>query len=178
MELLFTGLLHTGDTPEKDNLDDKEWVISYLKSWGLNVPEPDGDGIARLKTLRNAIKSIILAVNEGKSPDEDDLREIVSALAGSQMTFALTAPVGEFRLSLQPVKKDWDWALHQIAASFAQVLASGEIKRIKVCENDACRRIFYDESKNLARRWCGTACGNLMNVREYRKRQKEKEQEG
>ena len=130
---------------------------------------------ARLKALRQAIKNIIFAVNENRNVDEDDLREIRSALAGSQMTFALTLPAGEFKLSLQPVKKDWDWALHQIAASFAQVLSSEEMKRIKVCENPECREIYCDESKNQTRRWCSTACGNLVKVREFRKRQKEKE---
>lgn len=165
-----------GSKGESDRLDDKEWVRGFLENWGLHVGTPGDEEIKRLKTLRQSISNIIFAVNENRNVDEDDLREVRSALAGAQMTFALTLPAGEFKLSLQPVKKDWDWALHQIAASFAQVLSSDEIKRIKVCENPECREVYYDESKNQTRRWCGTACGNLVKVREFRKRQKEKKE--
>lgn len=175
MKFLFTGLLGSENMRGADKLDDNEWVIAYLKCWAIDAPAPDAEDIARLKTLRGAIKNIVFALSEDRPPDEDDLRQLVSALAGSQMTFALTSPGGEYKLSLEPVKKDWDWALHEIAASFAQVLSSDEIKRIKVCENDECRAVFFDESKNKTRRWCSPACGSLVNVREFRKRQKEKE---
>lgn len=174
MKYLFLDLL--GSEGVNDRLDEKEWVRVFLESWGLHVGKPGGEEIARLKTLRQAIKNIIFAVNEGRNVDEDDLMEIRSALAGAQMTFALTLPAGEFKLSLQPVKKDWDWALHQIAASFAQVLSSEDLKRVKVCENPGCREVYFDESKNQTRRWCSTSCGNLIKVREFRKRQKEKEE--
>lgn len=174
MKFLFQALLSSEG--ESDKLNDKEWVRSFLENEGLHVDAPGSDEIARLKKLRQSIKSIIFALNENRNPEEDDLREITNALAGSQMTYALTIPGGEYKLSLQPVKKDWDWALHEIAASFAQVLSSEEIKRIKVCENPECREVFYDESKNQTKRWCSTACGNLIKVREFRKRQKEKEE--
>ncbi len=172
MKFLFLDLL--GSEDKDDRLYDKEWVKGFLENWGLHVGTPGEEEISRLKTLRQAIKNIIFAVNGNRNVDEEDLMKIRSALAGSQMTFALTLPAGEFKLSLQPVKQDWDWALHQIAASFAQVLSSEDMKRIKVCENPECRDVYFDESKNQTRRWCGTACGNLVKVREFRKRQKEK----
>lgn len=155
-------------------LDDKEWVAGFLERWGLSVPAPAEQELECLKILRQAMKNIVVALNDNRGPDEDDLREVVSALAGSHMSYALTAPAGEFQLSLQPVKKDWDWALHEIAASFAKVISSEDKTRIKICENADCGWVFYDESKNKTRRWCGPACGNLIKVREFRKRQKEK----
>jgi predicted RNA-binding Zn ribbon-like protein len=174
MEFPFTELVNS-KTVKKDRLDDKEWVDSYLKRWGLEVPAPSQEDIARLKTLRQAMKNAITALTQARNPDEDDLREVISALAGSHMSYALTTPGGEFQLSLQPIKKDWDWALHEIAASFAKIISSEDKTRIKICENADCGWVFYDESKNKTRRWCGTSCGNLIKVREFRKRQKEKE---
>jgi predicted RNA-binding Zn ribbon-like protein len=176
MEFPFTELLNSKRS-NKDKLNDTEWVEGFLKRWGLDVGAPSEEEVGRLKTLRQAMKNIVVALVENRGPDEDDMREVVSALAGSHMTFALTAPAGDFQLSLQPVKKDWDWALHEIAASFAKVLSSEDKMRIKICENAECGWVFYDESKNKTRRWCGAACGNLIKVREFRKRQKEKNEE-
>jgi predicted RNA-binding Zn ribbon-like protein len=176
MEFPFTELVNSR-RGENDKLDDKEWVGAYLKRWGLEVPAPSGEDIARLKTLRQAMRSVITALTESRGPDEDDLREVISALAGSHMSYALTAPAGEYQLSLQPLKKDWDWALHEIAASFAKIISTEDRTRIKICENADCGLVFYDESKNQARRWCGQTCGNLIKVREFRKRQKEKNEE-
>lgn len=173
MEFPFTELLNS-NRGGGDKLNDTEWLTGFLKRWGLEVGAPSGEEIARLKTLRQAMANITEALTSGSGPDEDDMREVISALAGSHMTFALTAPAGEWQLSLQPVKKDWDWALHEIAASFAKVISSEDKTRLKVCENAECGMVFYDESKSRTRRWCGSACGNLIKVREFRKRQKEK----
>lgn len=176
MEFPFTELVNSKQG-KKDKLDDPEWLSGFLKRWGLEVSAPSEGDIERFKTLRQAMKNVIVALNNSRGPDEDDLREVVSALAGSHMSYALTAPAGEFQLSLQPVKKDWDWALHEIAASFAKILSSEDKSRVKICENADCGWVFYDESKNQTRRWCDTACGNLIKVREFRKRQKEKNEE-
>ncbi|MGE5494434.1 MAG: CGNR zinc finger domain-containing protein [Burkholderiales bacterium] len=173
MEFPFTELLNS-NRGGGDKLNDAAWITGFLKRWGLKVGAPSAEDIERLKTLRQAMANIVDALTTGRGPDEDDMREVISALAGSHMTFALTAPAGEWQLSLQPVKKDWDWALHEIAASFAKVLSSEDKSRLKVCENAECGMVFYDESKSRTRRWCGSACGNLIKVREFRKRQKEK----
>lgn len=69
-----------------------------------------------------------------------------------------------------PYRKDWDWVLSRIAASFAMLLAEGDPTRIKQCENPACRWIYYDQSGNKSRRWCEETCANIMRVRRFRER--------
>ena len=62
-------------------------------------------------------------------------------------------------------------ALGEVAASFAELLATGDPTRIKVCANRDCGWVMYDESRNRTRRWCeSTGCGNLIKVRRYRER--------
>jgi predicted RNA-binding Zn ribbon-like protein len=62
-------------------------------------------------------------------------------------------------------------ALGEVAASFAELLATGDPTRIKVCANRDCGWFVYDESRNRTRRWCeSTGCGNLIKVRRYRER--------
>ena len=40
-------------------------------------------------------------------------------------------------------------------------LTGGHPERIRICDNDSCRWIFYDTSRTGRRRWCDMAtCGN------------------
>lgn len=69
----------------------------------------------------------------------------------------------------------WRLVIGRIAASFSELLAGDDVRRMKICDNDDCRWIFFDESRNRARRWCDDrACGNLLKVRRFRERQKVK----
>jgi predicted RNA-binding Zn ribbon-like protein len=75
-------------------------------------------------------------------------------------------------LQLVPVKKDWNWVMAEIVASFGQVLARDEADRLKICQNPDCMEVFYDTSKNHTQRWCDhSTCGTLMKVRRFRANQ-------
>src|SRR5207244_1417681 len=77
----------------------------------------------------------------------------------------------KFELEMVPLARDWRWVMAEIAASFADLLAKHDSKRLKICENPNCRWIFYDESKSRTRRWCtNNKCANLWKVRRFRAR--------
>ncbi len=58
-----------------------------------------------------------------------------------------------------------------VARSAAELLAGGDLSRIKECENPECTLHFYDTSKNRSRRWCSmAACGNVMKARAHYRR--------
>jgi len=59
----------------------------------------------------------------------------------------------------------------EIALSAARFLAGEELDRLKLCDNRGCRWMFYDDTKNRSRRWCGP-CGNVDKVRRFRQRQR------
>ena len=72
-------------------------------------------------------------------------------------------------LQLEPVKPGWPWVLSRIAASLADVLTQDQRRRIKTCANDACRWVYYDQTKGNIRRWCNDrTCGNRDRVRRSR----------
>src|SRR5688572_10140440 len=55
--------------------------------------------------------------------------------------------------------------LGPIAASAAQLLSSDDLSLVKACQNPQCVLLFYDTTKNHARRWCSmAACGNRAKV--------------
>lgn len=59
----------------------------------------------------------------------------------------------------------------RVAESAAELLANGDLSRLKKCENPECTLHFYDTSKNRSRRWCSMAfCGNVMKARAHYRR--------
>jgi predicted RNA-binding Zn ribbon-like protein len=61
-------------------------------------------------------------------------------------------------------------ALARLLAIVYTATADGTWPRFKVCGNDTCRWAFYDHSKNQSGLFCGTACGNAVHARAYRRR--------
>jgi len=85
----------------------------------------------------------------------------------------------------QLVKHDgWDYHIHatppdapladrmavEAAMAFADVIRSGELKRLRVCAAADCDDVLVDLSKNRSRRFCGITCANRVNVAAYRSR--------
>jgi len=76
----------------------------------------------------------------------------------------------------------WSWAgdcsclerpLWQIAHSAADLLASGQLDRVRVCDSATCEWLFLDESRNRSRRWCDMkTCGNRAKARRHYERAK------
>ena len=64
----------------------------------------------------------------------------------------------------------------RVAESAADLLANGDLSRLKKCENPECTLHFYDTSKNRSRRWCSMAfCGNVMKARAHYRRHRRQE---
>jgi predicted RNA-binding Zn ribbon-like protein len=147
--------------PERavDKLGDPTWLDGYCAEAGFEgLGRPP---LGRLRELRASLRELV------ERPGAD---------AASLDAFVAAAPVrrriagGE--VVLEPVRRDWTWALSEIAASFLPLLA--EPSRLKTCANHDCQWSFYDASKNRSRRWCGaSSCGNADKVRRFRARQRE-----
>jgi predicted RNA-binding Zn ribbon-like protein len=59
-------------------------------------------------------------------------------------------------------------ALTTLMIDWAQLLLTGEVKRLKRCAEDSCGWVFWDTSKNHSRRWCSMrVCGNRAKARRY-----------
>ena len=61
--------------------------------------------------------------------------------------------------------------LAAVAEDFAEFLATADLSLLRRCEKDPCRVLFYDTSRNHARRWCSMQlCGNRTKVARHRAR--------
>lgn len=179
MDFPFSDLLNSewhdylGSGKTTDKLDNPEFIKKFFNTWGFDLDLPDERQTAELKKLRSIIQNILDRIIQKKAPLKKDLDELKAVLAGADMKYAFLYEEGVYELQVVPVKKDWKWVLHSIALSFAEIMSSDNIIRVKKCNNESCSWVFYDESKNVTRRWCCDTCGNLIKVRECRKRKKQ-----
>jgi predicted RNA-binding Zn ribbon-like protein len=165
-----------GSGRREDRLDKADWWAYVLRKWNLEaaVP-PDARTRAALGELRDRMRRMVEALAAGGTPEERDVEALNEALLLVPSHLRLTGGAQGYRLEQVTPAEGWPLVIGRIAASFAELLANGDVRRIKICDNRDCCWIFYDESRNRARRWCGDKmCGNLMKVRRFRERQKEK----
>ena len=79
-----------------------------------------------------------------------------------------------------------DWHLHlastgdplaqrmgaEMAMALADLIRSGELRRLKTCAAKDCDAVLIDLSRNRSRMFCDTGnCGNRQHVAAYRERQ-------
>lgn len=163
---------YRGGGGRTDHLQEQEWLESFAARGGFGAPGPaTDDDLAKLTALRSAMWRVVGRIVEGAEPDPADVAAIDDALARVALHRRLERSVSAYRLALRPQVSGWPWIASEVAASFAELLATIDRQRLKVCGNPDCRWVFYDESRNRSRRWCADSCGNLLKVRRFRRRQ-------
>ncbi len=126
----------------------------------------------RLVTTRTALRDVAHAVAHEEPPKRAAIDEVNRAL-GSRTRVELVAAADGVRLGHSHVGDAVDDVLARIAEPIVRELGNGNDDRIRICANDTCRWIFYDESRAGRRRWCDMAtCGNRAKAQRHRARQK------
>ena len=75
---------------------------------------------------------------------------------------------------LEPSTVDLDEALGRLLSIVYIAMVEGNWERLKACQNEDCRWVYYDISKNRSGSWCSMAmCGNRLKTSTYRRRKKE-----
>jgi len=74
-------------------------------------------------------------------------------------------------LDLRPVAARATSGLGRVLVELVRLSDDGRLERVKTCDSNECRWVFYDRSKPSNRRWCSSErCGNREKTRIYRKR--------
>jgi predicted RNA-binding Zn ribbon-like protein len=61
----------------------------------------------------------------------------------------------------------------RIVGSVFTAMAEPDWTRLKLCDSQTCRWVFYDQSRNHSSRWCSMAeCGNRSKAKRFRQRAK------
>lgn len=161
----------------EDRLHQRGWLEDFLQRWHLEL-ELDSfalrEGRSALSLLRSRLRSFVERLNRDKQLAEEDVKALNAVLQAVPRRRVLVRDEQTYTLREEPLQKDWAWVEAEIVASFAQLLIWNDPLRIKVCENPQCRWIYYDESPNHTRRWCEDTCANMMRVRRFREKQRER----
>jgi predicted RNA-binding Zn ribbon-like protein len=131
------------------------------------------DLLRRLIATRTALRDVAHAVAHEEAPPRSAIAEVNRALASRERIELVAADDG-VRLGHSHVGDPIDDVLARIAEPIVREIGNGHDDRIRICANDTCRWLFYDESRAGRRRWCDMAtCGNRAKAQRHRARQKE-----
>ncbi|MDQ3275183.1 MAG: CGNR zinc finger domain-containing protein [Actinomycetota bacterium] len=176
---------------------DTENSLECLVDLVNSSPELGGDeqlpDVASLRALlsRHRVSEV------GPLGDEDlaavhALRERLYAIFLSSSEHELAARINAI-ITEAPVQPrltdhdDYDWHMHYFtpgaalpehlavdgAIALAQVMASGERDRLRVCDAPDCSQVLVDLSRNRSKRYCDArTCGNRLHVAAYRERRR------
>jgi predicted RNA-binding Zn ribbon-like protein len=131
--------------------------------------------LRRLIATRTALRDVAHAVAHETKPDASAIEEVNRALAARER-IELVASADGVRLGHSHLGDAIDDVLARIAEPIVREIGNGHDDRFRICANDTCRWIFYDESRSGQRRWCDMAtCGNQAKARRHRERAKQAE---
>ena len=158
---------HTGGGEAYDRLDMPAWRLWFARRCGVAVTEPPGPATHRqLADLRELLRELL---ESRRPPTSAQLAALDRHLSRSTASWELRRRGRAFALTLRWHDDGWHALMAVVAASYADLLVTGEIARVRVCANPACSYMFHDETRNGSRRWCDVAlCGNLVKVRRHR----------
>ena len=115
--------------------------------------------------LRDALRRFLAAAPARRAA-------VVGPLKAVAARFPLQVTTSRDRLlDLCPVAGGAIAGLGGVLAELLRLADSDRLERVKTCDSEECRWIFYDRSKPGNRRWCSSdRCGNREKTRTYRMR--------
>jgi predicted RNA-binding Zn ribbon-like protein len=159
---------HTGSGQVYDRLELDGWRQWFADRCGLPArPALDARAHRDLVSLRNLLRSLLEA---GRHPGDETVARLNGYLSRSGQSWELTREKRQLHMRLRWNGDGWPALTTAVVASYAMLLVSSDLGRVRVCANPDCSFMFCDGTRNASRRWCDAAiCGNLMKVRQHRR---------
>jgi predicted RNA-binding Zn ribbon-like protein len=140
------------------------------------VQQPTGASAALIdaRRVRDSLRALAERGEASASIRASTLAEINRVLGRSAGTRRVEPrDDGTYARSFVPVGDAFAGLLMPIVESAADALILSELPRVRRCAAPRCPRVFYDATKNAARRWCDmAACGNRAKVARFRERRR------
>jgi predicted RNA-binding Zn ribbon-like protein len=148
-----------------------DYVLAFVNDGVLpDAPdeEPTAAQVAKLRRLREVLRSLGELVAGGQVPTDEELGPLNRFVTEVPVEISVRRADDRVVLVRTALATGWDEAIRELAGRFAGLLARRDPARFKLCGNADCERLFYDASRNRTGRWCGGACGNRARVRRHR----------
>lgn len=186
----------TSRGPESDRLVDYERLTRWAEGAGVVRPRtaerlravargrPTKATAAHEKALRArwVLQQLFAAVVAG-GPLDDALERFNKLLASAFKRLELAPPDDTERLAGRALRWRWrgggeklDAVLWPVLRAAAELLASTEAARVRVCAGPDCGWLYVDRSRNGLRRWCQMeTCGTREKTRRRARSSQESE---
>jgi predicted RNA-binding Zn ribbon-like protein len=165
----FLNTRSAGHPPEADLLAAPASANRWLRAleWPAS-PRLTTDDLPPLYELREALQAQLQAGRAAAEPlPQPDLARFLEKLS-----WGMTLDEG--RLALTAEGDGWCQVAGTVLGDILLAQQHEQWPRLKACRNPPCSVVFYDSSKNQSRVWHNTSdCGNLVNLRAARARQRE-----
>ncbi len=182
-------LVNTSSARKFPTPHEKLFVYDDLVVWGERTGLLDADGAAELRTAAEARPAVAQAVLERALELREALYRVFAAVAGEgeppasdlELLNAYLAEAASHR-RVERRGDGWAWSwdatdeplaelLWPAAWAAGELLAEGDLTRVKECGSENCNWLFVDLSRNRSRRWCDMKdCGNRAKARRHYRR--------
>jgi predicted RNA-binding Zn ribbon-like protein len=161
---------HLGKGRSFDRLPRREWCEWFLSRHGIEVDPQHPAPIDQLAALRDQLRAILRRWALAGSLTADETSALDGWVSKAPLRQRVQWISGRPGLAVEPIDRDWTWAMATIAASAAELAGNGAPERLKVCGNPDCSWMFYDHTLNRSQRFCSTSpCGTVVRVRRFRR---------
>jgi predicted RNA-binding Zn ribbon-like protein len=175
----FLNTLEHSRDGDSDHLSDTPAAIAWLVEHGAMAGDVATTPVAvsaatidRVRAVRSALAAVVDAVAHATPADPGAVRVVNELLDSGDVRQLAPTPDGvavQARHRGDPVTD----ALAHLAEPIVGLIASGDVHRLRMCDNETCRWVFYDASRTARRRWCDmTTCGNRAKAARHRARQR------
>jgi predicted RNA-binding Zn ribbon-like protein len=154
-----------------DEFSDPNTLTSWLLARRLMEPGHPADAadLRHAIAVREAIRGVIGA-NSGASVYPVDVATLNEAASASRLRIRFGS---DGKARLEPEAGGVVGAMGRIVGSAFTAMAEPGWTRLKLCDSETCRWVFYDQSRNHSSRWCSMAeCGNRSKAKRFRQRAK------
>jgi predicted RNA-binding Zn ribbon-like protein len=171
LTLRAAGALINSDRVEGEQLGDQAALDCYLNSYGwTGRRDHDDTELAAVHALRARLGGIW----ECAADEERAVEQVNALLADNRAAPWLTRhkEMPQWHLHLASVRDPLAQRMGaEMAMALADLIRSGELRRLKVCAAPDCDAVVMDLSRNRSRIFCDTGnCANRQHVAAYRER--------
>ena len=116
--------------------------------------------------LREAIHDAVRSVVLGETPDPADIK-LINGYAANPNAAPQLSSNGIVWMASRVLTA----CLAEVARDAVLLIGGGQTDRLRMCNEDGCRMLFFDASPAKRRRWCSMSiCGNRDKVAAHRQK--------
>jgi len=172
----FINTLDWGRNGWTDKIETAPVAVAWFASRGLAHAHPElADNprtLERIRAVRAALRDITEAIANDRPAPRQALAEANRALRARSVLELVPSDTG-VAPSHRHVGNPIEDALARLVEALAVETAAGHPERLRICDSETCRWVFYDQSRTGRRRWCDmSTCGNRAKAARHRAKQR------